>query len=227
MRSIIARRLTNVHVNLAENGKEALELLQEGRYDALVVDAHMPGVSGVETCMRARLLDANMGIALVSAFRALPLSMSGFGGIGVDCVAFKPLGPVRFARIVRHLLQTDPALRGKLRQRGAICVESEMEGGGAPVAEPTTSRWCIQGHRNPRSARFCCDCGMRLTVEGGDEQYTPEFGDASLTQEFDSSLRDPALVALFRAGVARMDETRALYGIGAAGKRTALDASTR
>lgn len=41
-------------ISLAEDGREALEILVSEKFDLVLMDMFMPGMSGRETCMRIR-----------------------------------------------------------------------------------------------------------------------------------------------------------------------------
>ena len=52
----------------AASGEEALTMLQDGRYDMMISDVRMTGISGLETLRRARLKFATLPILLVTAY---------------------------------------------------------------------------------------------------------------------------------------------------------------
>src|SRR4051812_50060777 len=49
-----ALRLDRYEVELAADGREALDRLAEARLDAVVLDVAMPGIDGLEVCRRVR-----------------------------------------------------------------------------------------------------------------------------------------------------------------------------
>jgi CheY-like chemotaxis protein len=51
----------------AKNGEQALIRLEEGKYDVLVTDYLMPGMSGVSLAQRARQIAPDLRIILVSS----------------------------------------------------------------------------------------------------------------------------------------------------------------
>ncbi len=52
----------------ADSGEKALEKLRAGRYDMMISDVRMPGLSGLETLRRARKEYATLPVLLVTAF---------------------------------------------------------------------------------------------------------------------------------------------------------------
>lgn len=59
-------------VECAANGRQALEKLDEGDFDAVVLDLRMPEMDGAEFMLRLRLRDAQIPVILVSAGINLP-----------------------------------------------------------------------------------------------------------------------------------------------------------
>ncbi|HEV2454596.1 MAG TPA: sigma-54 dependent transcriptional regulator [Verrucomicrobiae bacterium] len=52
----------------AESGEKALELLRGGKFDMMISDVRMPGLSGLETLRRARKEHVTLPVLLVTAF---------------------------------------------------------------------------------------------------------------------------------------------------------------
>ncbi|HLV86750.1 MAG TPA: response regulator transcription factor [Candidatus Sulfotelmatobacter sp.] len=50
----------------SRNGEEALELLNQGSFDLILLDINMPGIGGVETCREIRARDLDIGVVMVS-----------------------------------------------------------------------------------------------------------------------------------------------------------------
>lgn len=59
---------TGADVDVASNADEALTRLGSGRYDALVTDMRMPGLSGLELLHLARRRDPGLPVVLLSAY---------------------------------------------------------------------------------------------------------------------------------------------------------------
>lgn len=53
-------------VEEARNGEEAMEAFPDGRFDLVLLDINMPGMSGVDACRRLRALTADVGIVMVT-----------------------------------------------------------------------------------------------------------------------------------------------------------------
>lgn len=104
----------NYEVLVAEDGHEALTFLQARTPDALVLDVHMPHMTGIEVCRRlrrvARLRDVPV-IVLTSATD--PAVKAEALAAGVDLVLEKPITgkdiPGEIARLITARLSSTSA----------------------------------------------------------------------------------------------------------------------
>ena len=69
-RSLLNSFLRSQHfeTETADSGERALELLRAGKFDMMISDVRMPGLSGLETLRRARKEHATLPVLLVTAF---------------------------------------------------------------------------------------------------------------------------------------------------------------
>jgi two-component system OmpR family response regulator len=98
----IALRKAGLEAELAESGTRGLELFAAGEFDAVVLDMHMPGVDGLETCRTIRR-SSTIPILVVSG------SAEGHGRrvsreAGADDFMEKPFRPAALAERVKSLL---------------------------------------------------------------------------------------------------------------------------
>jgi DNA-binding response OmpR family regulator len=98
----IALRKAGFDAELAGTGIRGLELFAAGEFDAVVLDMHMPGVDGLETCRTIRRSSA-IPILVVSG------SAEGHGRrvsreAGADDFMEKPFRPAELAARVKSLL---------------------------------------------------------------------------------------------------------------------------
>lgn len=56
------------HVEVAENGKKALELYKKGKYDVAILDVVMPQINGLNVASTIRETDKNLEIIMLTAF---------------------------------------------------------------------------------------------------------------------------------------------------------------
>jgi two-component system response regulator MprA len=93
--------LERYEVEVARNGGEALEALAEERFDAVVLDVMMPGVSGLEVCRRLRASGDRSPVLMLTARDAIDDRVAGLDA-GADDYLVKPFalrelaGPLRF-----------------------------------------------------------------------------------------------------------------------------------
>jgi len=84
------------------SGEEALARLAQSKYDAVLLDIHMPGMGGYETCRRIRQLEAGGRRTPVIALTA-SISRQTFGrcvDAGMDAQLQKPLDCARLSRLL-------------------------------------------------------------------------------------------------------------------------------
>jgi signal transduction histidine kinase len=81
--------------DIANNGLEAVELAEKNRYDAILMDIHMPGISGEEATIQIRKFDADTPIIALTAI-SLDDSLESFYAAGCDDVVTKPFKPEVF-----------------------------------------------------------------------------------------------------------------------------------
>jgi DNA-binding NtrC family response regulator len=69
-RSLLNSFLRSQHFDTttADSGERALELLRTGKFDMMISDVRMPGLTGLETLRRARKEHATLPVLLVTAF---------------------------------------------------------------------------------------------------------------------------------------------------------------
>ncbi len=81
--------------DIASNGMEAVELAKNNTYDAILMDIHMPGISGEEATIRIRKFDQMTPIVALTAI-SLDDSLESFYAAGCNDVVTKPFKPEVF-----------------------------------------------------------------------------------------------------------------------------------
>ena len=81
--------------DIANNGHEAISLAQQHTYDAILMDIHMPGISGEEATVEIRKFNQEIPIIALTAI-SLDDSLESFYAAGCNDVVTKPFKPEVF-----------------------------------------------------------------------------------------------------------------------------------
>lgn len=116
----------NYHIIPAENGADALMLVQNERLDAIILDVEMPGIDGYETCRRLKQTDAmaDIPVIFVSAHDKIEDRLKGYEAGGEDYIV-KPFDPQELETKVTQLLK-DISKRANLKQMADYAASTAM-----------------------------------------------------------------------------------------------------
>jgi len=92
-------------VKLAENGEQALEIVQQKAFDLILLDVMMPGIDGFETCRRLKMgrTTREIPVLFMTALTDTEDKLKGFEVGAVDYIT-KPIHPEEvLARVNTHL----------------------------------------------------------------------------------------------------------------------------
>lgn len=97
---------TNIHLTLACDGQEAINLYQESYFDLILMDISMPGVDGLEACKKIREIEAQNGrlpcpIIAVTA-HAMTHHRAEFLTAGMDDYLTKPVNVDALHKIIHN-----------------------------------------------------------------------------------------------------------------------------
>ena len=96
--------LESYAVSVANDGGEALEALAGERFDAVVLDVMMPGVSGLEVCRRLRASGDRSPVLMLTARDAIDDRVAGLDA-GADDYLVKPFALRELMARMRALLR--------------------------------------------------------------------------------------------------------------------------
>src|SRR6478609_11086434 len=99
-----ALRLDGYEIELAADGREALDLLAEARLDAVVLDVAMPGIDGLEVCKRLREAGDRTPVLMLTARDQVDDRVAGLDA-GADDYLVKPFALSELMARVRALLR--------------------------------------------------------------------------------------------------------------------------
>lgn len=83
-------RRRGYHVQTAENGEQALDLIRTKSPDLVLLDIYMPGINGVEVLRRIQQIDPNIGVIMLTACQEEALLKTALD-IGAFDVQYKPV----------------------------------------------------------------------------------------------------------------------------------------
>ena len=114
-------------VEAVESGEAGLHALERGRYDLLLLDVWLPGIDGLETLSRARSLDPDLPVVVIS----------GHGNIETAVKAVR-MGALDFVEKPLSLERTLVVVKNALRQR-------RLEAENRALKQQVEHRWMMVG----------------------------------------------------------------------------------
>ena len=95
---VITKKMLNkkeITCDIANNGNEAIDAAKNKRYDAILMDIHMPGISGEEATIQIRIFNKDIPIIALTAI-SMDDSLDSFYAAGCNDVVTKPFKPEVF-----------------------------------------------------------------------------------------------------------------------------------
>jgi len=114
-------------VLIAENGPQALEIIEKEKLGIVIADLVMPGMDGIELMRRAREILPNIQVIIITAYGSIPTAIAAMKEGAYDYIE-KPFCPERveplIERLVEHqgLIEENLSLRQRLEDR--YCFEN-------------------------------------------------------------------------------------------------------
>ncbi len=145
------------------SGEEALAELAKQPFTALITDLRLPGIDGVELIRRARALDPELGLLLITAFATVETAVDALRAGAHDYI-LKPLFYEELVRKLRNLIQhrelqrENDRLRAALHQRGG----PEIIGDSAAMGE--VRAWVQRAASSSATVLICGETGTGKEV---------------------------------------------------------------
>ena len=95
-------------IHKAENGRDAIRLLENKKIDLMISDMKMPGMSGMEVLSKARSLHPGLPIIFLTAYGTIPDAVKAVKAGAVDYLA-KPFDGRELVYKLRKVLEESPA----------------------------------------------------------------------------------------------------------------------
>jgi DNA-binding NtrC family response regulator len=117
----LTRYLTKVgfQVDSFDTGEAALAALRERAYVLLITDLRLPAMDGLEVVRRARDLDEDLGVLLITAYASLESAIEALR-VGAHDYLLKPLILEEVGRKVQNLIAQRELVRDNVRLRQAL-----------------------------------------------------------------------------------------------------------
>ncbi|HEX2867073.1 MAG TPA: sigma-54 dependent transcriptional regulator [Ignavibacteriales bacterium] len=109
------------NVDTAEDAEAALRTIEKGKYELMLVDMKMPGMSGLELLDKVKEIDKDAIFILITAFASVPTAIKALKNGAYDYIT-KPIDPDELAHIVekaicqRELLQENEQLKDNINE---------------------------------------------------------------------------------------------------------------
>jgi two-component system, OmpR family, response regulator len=102
--------------DLAATGEDALRMVTDGSYDAVVLDVMLPGIDGFATCEQLRELGVSAPVLMLTARGSVEDRVSGLDN-GADDYLTKPFSFAELLARLRAIVR-----RGQSENPGVLCV---------------------------------------------------------------------------------------------------------
>lgn len=96
----------NLYCDVVDNGEDAVDRVKEEQYDVVLMDIHMPGISGLEATKIIRTFDKELTIFALTAV-TLEDKMHEFDEAGFDDIISKPFKQEDFEKKLFNALKTN------------------------------------------------------------------------------------------------------------------------
>lgn len=112
MREVVCEYLglnETYQVDVAVNGKEALQLLEENRYDVAILDIMVPFISGLDILNQLASLQENCGSIMLTALGDENSQLEAFNRLADDYI-IKPFSPMLLLKRIEAVLRRTQAI---------------------------------------------------------------------------------------------------------------------
>lgn len=107
----------------AESGEKALQLLEKGCFDLMLMDFRMPGMNGLETLLKVKTIDPEIDVVIMTAYGTVETAVAAMKAGAVDYIT-KPMDLDELAMLIRRiaehrtLVRENEILRQELKIKG-------------------------------------------------------------------------------------------------------------
>jgi DNA-binding NtrC family response regulator len=107
----------------AESGEKALQLLEKGCFDLMLMDFRMPGMNGLETLLKVKAIDPEIDVVIMTAYGTVETAVAAMKAGARDYIT-KPMDLDELAMLIRRiaehrtLVRENEILRQELKIKG-------------------------------------------------------------------------------------------------------------
>jgi DNA-binding NtrC family response regulator len=109
----------NYNVETAEDGEVALKKFEKGKYDLILLDMKMPGISGLDLLTKLKEFDQDVIVILITAFASVPSAIRALKDGAYDYIT-KPIDPDELSHIVENALAQYSLKKENEQLKGSI-----------------------------------------------------------------------------------------------------------
>jgi DNA-binding NtrC family response regulator len=109
----------NYNVQAAEDGETALKMFGKDKYDLMLVDMKMPGISGLDLLVKIKEYDPEVVVILITAFASVPSAIKALKDGAYDYIT-KPIDPDELSHIVEKALEQKKLIKENVQLKESI-----------------------------------------------------------------------------------------------------------
>ncbi|MHC1738520.1 MAG: sigma-54-dependent transcriptional regulator [Ignavibacteriaceae bacterium] len=106
-------------VDCAEDGETALRMFEKGKYELMLVDMKMPGMSGLDLLTKVKEIDDEVIFILITAFASVPTAIRALKDGAFDYIT-KPIDPEELSHIVDKAISQQSLKRENIQLKTQI-----------------------------------------------------------------------------------------------------------
>lgn len=106
------------HVDFAETGEEALDMVNKNKYDIIFLDVVLPGIDGYEICKQIKAGPASNTPVIMLTGNSSPADRIKGKLVGCDTYLIKPVGKEIFQQVVEQYLHKSSVVQILVNQSG-------------------------------------------------------------------------------------------------------------
>ncbi len=110
----------------AENGLKALEIIEKERLGIVIADLMMPGMDGIELMKRAKAIQSNIEVIIITAYASIPSAIAAMKEGAYDYIE-KPFCPERAELLVKKLAEHQQLVEENLSLRQKLGDQYQFE----------------------------------------------------------------------------------------------------